>query len=174
MVAEWGPRFTRRVIQAVFSAHSFCNAKCHPPFSTLLQCLTAIIINSWDICILTHPFMHCMLILWRFGSLPSESQVPDALLRFCSQGGFFHGFCGAFLLRCIVPPTCLCYSVCQPQRRAEAFEKLTGRSFPESSMSFCGCVVSTWKKNDSDPPCLPVHTSTVSWLLSGGRFSHAE
>ena len=28
-------------------------------------------------------------------------------------------------------------------------------------MSFCGCVVSTWKKNDSDPHCLPVHTSRV-------------
>ena len=36
------------------------------------------------------------------------------------------------------------------------------------------CVVSTWKKNDSDPHCLPVHTISVSWLLSGDLFSDAE
>ena len=100
MVAEWGPLFRRRVIQPGFSAHFFCNAKCHPPSCTLLQCLTAIVINSWDICIPSHPFLHCMLIFWRFGSLPSQSQVPDSLLRFCSQGGFFtvfpaHFFCSA-------------------------------------------------------------------------------
>ena len=78
------------------------------------QCLTAIVINSWDICIPTHPFLHCMLTFWSFGSLPSQSPVPDSLLRFCSQGGFFTVFFCAFLLQCIVPPTCLCCSVCQP------------------------------------------------------------
>ena len=42
-----------------------------------------------------------MLIFWSFGSLPSQSQVPDSLFRFCSHGGFFtvsaaaHFFCGA-------------------------------------------------------------------------------
>ena len=41
-----------------------------------------------------------MLIFWSFGSLPSQSQVPEALLRFCSQRGFFtvfvaHFFCSA-------------------------------------------------------------------------------
>ena len=100
MVAEWGPLFRRRVIQPGFSAHFFCNAKCYRPSCTLLQCLTAIVINSWDICIPSHPFLHCMLIFWTFGSLPSQSEVPDSLLRFCSQGGFFtvfpaHFFCSA-------------------------------------------------------------------------------
>ena len=30
------------------STHFFCTAKCHPPSCTLLQCPTAIVINSWD------------------------------------------------------------------------------------------------------------------------------
>ena len=71
----------------------------------------------------------------------SSITVPDALLRFCSQGGFFHGFCGAFLLQCIVPPKCLCCSVCQPQRRAKAFEKLTCQKFSREQRVFlrvCG------------------------------------
>ena len=41
-------------------------------------------------------------------------------------------------------------------------------------MSFWGCVVSTWETNDSDPQCLPVHTSNVSQLLRRGFFSDAE
>ena len=48
--------------------------------------------NSWDICIPTHPFVHCMPTFWSFGSLPRESSVPDSLLRFCLQGGFFTVF----------------------------------------------------------------------------------
>ena len=56
--------------------------------------------NSWDICIPTQPSLHCMLPFWSFGSLSSQSAVPDSLLRFCLQGGFFtvffaHFFCSA-------------------------------------------------------------------------------
>ena len=89
----------------VFSAHVLCNAKCHPPSCTLLQCLRAIVLNSWDICIPTHPFLHCMLIFRSFGSLPIQSQVSNSLLKFCSQGGFFtifvvHFFCSALCQPC--------------------------------------------------------------------------
>ena len=54
----------------------------------LLQCLTAIVINSWHICIPTHPFLHYMLIFCSFCSLPSQCQVLDALLRFFPEAGF--------------------------------------------------------------------------------------
>ena len=97
--AEWS--------RQVFFAHFFCNTTCHPPACALPQCLTAIVINSWDICIPAHAFLHYMLIFCNFCSLPNESQVPDSLLTLCSKAGLF---C-SFLLQCIVPPTCLCCSV---------------------------------------------------------------
>ena len=51
--------------------------------------------------------MHCILIFWSFGRLPSQSQVPDALLRFCSQGGFFTVFVAHFLCSALChPPPC--------------------------------------------------------------------
>ena len=64
LVAEWGPLFKSRVIVLVFSPHFFCSALCHPPTPALLQCLTAIVINRWEPCISTHPFLHCMLIFY--------------------------------------------------------------------------------------------------------------
>ena len=49
----------------------------------------------------TFAFRSCIVCSFSgAGSLPSQSQVPDSLLRFCSQGGFFtvfvaHFFCSA-------------------------------------------------------------------------------
>ena len=37
--------------------------------------------------------------------MPSQSQVPDSLLRFCSQGGFFTAFFAYFF----------CSALCQPR-----------------------------------------------------------
>ena len=34
----------------VVTAHFFCSALCHPAAPALLQCLTAIVINSWELC----------------------------------------------------------------------------------------------------------------------------
>ena len=84
----------------VFNAHFFRNAKCHPPCCTLLQCLAAMVINSWDICIPTHPFLPCTLIFWSFDSQSNQSQVPNSLLGFRSACIFFtvfpaHFFCSA-------------------------------------------------------------------------------
>ena len=61
----------------VFTPH--VSAWCHPPVPALLQCLTAIVINSWESCIPTHPFLPCMLIFCSFCSLPSHIpcfQIP--------------------------------------------------------------------------------------------------
>ena len=54
----------------------------------VLQCRTVIVINSLQPCIPTQHFVHQMLIFCGFRSLPSQSQVPDALLRFCSGALF--------------------------------------------------------------------------------------
>ena len=54
----------------------------------VLQCLTAIVTNSLEPCIPTHQFVHQMLIFCGFRSLPSQSQVPDSLLRLCSEALF--------------------------------------------------------------------------------------
>ena len=40
--AEWSSH--------VVTAHFFCSALCHPAAPALLQCLTAIVINSWELC----------------------------------------------------------------------------------------------------------------------------
>ena len=40
--AEWSSH--------VVTAHFFCSALCHPAAPALLQCLKAIVINSWELC----------------------------------------------------------------------------------------------------------------------------
>ena len=49
--------------------HFFYSALCHPPAPTLLKIFTAIVINSWEPCIPTNPFLHCMIIFCSFCSL---------------------------------------------------------------------------------------------------------
>ena len=55
---------------------------------SVLQCLTAIVINSLEPCIPTQRLIHQMLIFSSFRSLPSQSQVADSLLRLCSEALF--------------------------------------------------------------------------------------
>ena len=54
----------------------------------VLQCLTAIVINSLQPCIPTQQFVHQMLIFCGFRSLPSQSQVPDSLLNLFKEALF--------------------------------------------------------------------------------------
>ena len=143
MVAEWGPLFRRRVIQPGF----FC--------SFLLQCIvpptflyvTAVSdSHSHQLLRHLHPTTSVPALYAHFLELWQSAQsVPS--FRFLAQilctGRFFHGFCCAFLVQCIVPPMCLCCSVCQPQRRAKGFEKLTGQKFSRQQRVFlrvCGRV----------------------------------
>ena len=61
------------------------------------------------------------------------------------------------------------------KKRFEVHQGYTGNlRHDQQKCDECLSAVSTWKKNDSDPHCLPVHTSSVSWLLSGDLFSDAE
>ena len=63
------------------------------------------------------------------------------------------------------------------QAPASSFEKTTGKKIPREQLVFLvcgGCVVSTWKINDSDAHRLPVYTSSVFWLLSRDPFSDTE
>jgi hypothetical protein len=63
---------------ARFSPHFFCSALRHPPApAAMLQCWTAIVINSWESCIPTHPFLHCI-----FRTM--QPRVPSML------GAFLH------------------------------------------------------------------------------------
>ena len=59
----------------------------------------------------------------------------------------------------------------EKQARASSVEKQQATRYPENSLFFCGCVVSTWKINDSDAHCLPVYTSSVFWLLSDTKLA---
>ena len=86
----------------------------------VLQCLTAIVINSLEPCIPTHQFVHQMLISCGFRSLPSQSQVPDSLLRLCSEALFgaqrrvvlpLRGGFQALLSGCTILPIISCSSV---------------------------------------------------------------
>ena len=54
----------------------------------VLQCLTAMLINSLEPCIPTHELVHQMLIFCSFRNLPSQSQVRTSLLRLCSEALF--------------------------------------------------------------------------------------
>ena len=136
MVAEWGPFLTRRVIRPGF----FC--------AILLQCKVpgtflyiATVSDSHSHHILGHlhtstsvPALYAhFLELW-----PSAQSVPSSgfLAQILFTGRFFHGFCCAFLLQCIVPPTCLCCNFCQQQRRAQAFEKLMGQKLSRAQRVF--------------------------------------
>ena len=86
----------------------------------VLQCLTAIVINSLQPCIPTQQFVHQMLILCGFCSLSSQSQVPNSLLKLCSEALFGaqrrvvlplrSGF-QRVLSRCSVLPIISCTSV---------------------------------------------------------------
>ena len=86
----------------------------------VLQCLTAIVINSSEPCIPTHQFVHQMLIFCGFCSLPSQSQVPDSLLRPSLEALFgaqrrvvlpLRGGFQALLSGCTILPIISCSSV---------------------------------------------------------------
>ena len=86
----------------------------------VLQCLTAIVIISLEPCIPTHQFVHQMLIFCGFRSLPSQSQVPDSLLRLCSEALFgaqrrvvllLRGGFQVLLSGCTILPIISCSSV---------------------------------------------------------------
>ena len=136
----------------MFSAHFFCNATCHPPSCALMQCLTAIVINSWDICIPTHPFLHCMFIFWSFGSLPSQSQVPDSLLRLCSEVGFFTGFSAHFFCSALCHP-CACAAVSASDSDSDQLLRTLQSTHPflHYMLVFCSfcCLPSQSQRSDS-------------------------
>ena len=86
----------------------------------VLQCLTAIVTNSLEPCIPTRQFVHQMLIFCGFRSLPSQSQVPDSLLRLCSEAFFgaqrrvvlpLRGGFQALLSGCTILPIISCSTV---------------------------------------------------------------
>ena len=86
----------------------------------VLQCLTAIVINSLEPCIPTHRFVHQMLIFCGFRGLSSQSQVPHSLLRLCLEALFgaqrrvvlpLRGGFQALLGRCTILPIISCSSV---------------------------------------------------------------
>ena len=141
MVAEWGPLFTRRVIQPRFFCSFLLQCKVPPTFLYITAVSDS---HRHQLLGHLHPNTSVPALYAHFLELWQSAQsVPSS--RFLAQilftGRFFHGFCCAFLLQCIVPPTCLCCSVCQPQRRAEAFEKLTGQKFSREQCVFlrvCG------------------------------------
>ena len=48
--AEWDLFSDTEWSSHVVTAHFFCSALCHPAAPALLQCLTATVINSWELC----------------------------------------------------------------------------------------------------------------------------
>ena len=64
-----------------------------------------------------------MLIFCSFCSLPSQFQVPDSLVRLCSEAGFFCSF-GP---QCIVLPTCLCIAALVDSHSEKVFRTLAVR-----------------------------------------------
>ena len=77
----------------IFLAHFVCNAKCHPPSCTLLQRLTAIVINSWDFCIPTHPF-YVPVRQCPPAKVIQSLELRIQHIRLCIICSFFCSFCG--------------------------------------------------------------------------------
>ena len=85
-----------------------------------------------------------MLIFWSFGSLPSQSQVPDSLLRICSQGGFFtvfpaHFFCSALCH----PHACAAVSASHSDQLLRTLHSTVPALYAHFFAAFAVCPVSS-------------------------------
>ena len=130
-------------------------------------------------CMPTHQFVHQMLIFCGFRSVPSQSQVPNSLLKLCSGALFgaqrrvvlpLRGGFQALLSRCTILPIISCSSVALskcPQMKGQHRPSRvhTGRD--------AGSVfVSVMSKNPwHSSPCLQ-RRHLVHKLHSGGFLRH--
>ena len=150
MVAEWEPLFRRRVIQPGFFCSFLLQCKMPPTFLYI-----AAVSDSHSHQLLGHlrpntsvPALYAhFLELWQ-----SAQSVPSS--RFRAQilftGRFGHGFFCAFLLQCVVPPTCLWCSVCQHSDQLLRTLHST-HPFLHCMLIFCSfcCLPSQSQRSDS-------------------------
>ena len=142
----------------------------------VLQCLIAIVINSLKPCIPSQKFVLQMLIFYGFRSLPRQTQVPNSLLKLCSEALFGaqrrvvlprRGCFQALLSGCTILPIISCSSLAlskclQMMGQHRPIKVHTGRN--------AGCL-GHFQKSMALRPC-PQRRRLVHQLHSGRLLRH--